>query len=93
MGAPGTWTGVISDSLCAATHETGGEGGLPETEHECTIACVRGGSKYVLVADGQVYAIAAQDDPALAEHAGTKVRVTGELKDGVLTIAAIAPEP
>lgn len=84
------WSGTISDSSCRATHEAGGEAGLPDEPEDCVIACVRGGSKFVLVTDDKkVYLIADQDDPALPAHAGAKVTVTGTLADTVLTIAKI----
>lgn len=85
-----TLTGVISDNSCKGHHEEGGEAGLPEGAHECTLACVRGGSKFVLVSGDKLYLIAKQDDPKLTELAGAKVTVTGDVKDDVLTIASIA---
>lgn len=92
-GAPSaqqSWTGVVSDSSCNAKHEPGGEAGLPESPKDCAVACVRGGSKFVLVTeDEKIYLIAGQDDPALPAHAGAKVTVTGTLVDTVLTISTI----
>ena len=66
-----TWTGQISDSACGAKHEeiVEGQGKMPD--RACTEACVRGGSKYVLVSDGKVLQIANQDNQDLATHAGT----------------------
>lgn len=91
-GVEETWTGNISDSSCKAKHEPGGEAGLPETPKDCTIACVRGGSKYVFVtADNKIFLIAKQDDPALQANAGAKVVVTGSVANDVLTIAKIEP--
>jgi hypothetical protein len=87
-----TWTGVISDNSCRGKHEAGGEAGLPEGDGPCTLACIRGGSKFVLVSDGKLYLIAKQDDPALVTHAGEKVRVTGALQGDVLTVASIQKE-
>ena len=87
-----TWTGTISDNSCHGKHEAGGEAGLPEGERECTLACIRGGSKFVLVTDGKLYLIAKQDDPALVGHAGEKVRITGEMQGDILTVASIQKE-
>lgn len=84
-----TWTGVISDSMCGLHHESGAEG-QETTPAECTRDCVRGGSKYVLVADGQVYAVANQDHDGLPAHAGQPVTVTGSLDGDAITIATIA---
>lgn len=85
-----SWTGTISDSSCNARHEPGGEAGLPDEPSDCTLACVRGGSKFVFVTeDEKIYLIARQDDPALPAHAAAKVVVTGTLADTVLTISKI----
>lgn len=87
-----SWVGVISDNSCKGKHEAGGEAGLPEGEAECTLACIRGGSKFVLVSVGKLYLIAKQDDPALTTHAGARVRVTGSVADDVLTVATIVAD-
>jgi len=84
-----TWSGQISDSACGAKHEEAAEGQGKMPDRECTQACVRGGSKYVLVVDGKVFQIANQDDKDLATHAGHKVQVTGELKANTITISKI----
>jgi len=84
-----TWTGQISDSACGAKHEEAAEGQGKMPDRECTQACVRGGSKYVLVVDGKVFPIANQDNKDLITHAGHTVQVTGELKGGAITISKI----
>jgi len=84
-----TWTGNISDSACGAKHEEAAEGQGKMPDRECTQACVRGGSKYVLVADGKVVQIANQDNKELATHAGHRVKVTGELKGNAITVSKI----
>lgn len=85
----GTWTGRISDSACGARHESGGESGEEMNDRDCTLACVRGGSKFVLVADGKVYKIANQEFADLRTHAGEAVRVAGDLNDDVITVSRI----
>ena len=95
--AESTWTGQISDSACGAKHEEAAEGQGKMPDRDCTQACVRGGSKYVLVVreerDGSsratVLQIANQDNKDLTTHAGHTVRVTGELKGGAITISKI----
>jgi hypothetical protein len=87
--APVTLAGRISDSLCKAKHEEAAEGQGKMPDRDCTLACVRGGSKYVLVADGKVYQIANQTFGDLATHAGHTVRITGELKGDAITVATI----
>ena len=59
------------------------------SEREFTLACVHGGSQFVLVSEGKVYKIANQSFGALAENAGKSVKVSGELKDGAITISSI----
>ena len=59
-------------------------------DRDCTEACVRGGSKYVLVVDGKVLQIANQDNKDLATHAGHAVTVTGEMSGQAITIAKIS---
>ena len=49
-------------------------------DRDCTLACVRGGSKFALVVDGKVFQIANQDLDDLKTHAGHTVMVTGELE-------------
>ena len=85
-----TWTGVISDSMCKRHHESGAEG-QQTTDPDCTRDCVKGGSRYVLLADDTVHAIVNQDQKQLAEHAGTRVIVRGTLQGDAIEIAAIAP--
>lgn len=89
-----TWSGKISDSLCGAVHPEdadaagGGKQGLPD-EHDCTIACVRGGSKYVFLSEGKTYQISNQDLALLTTHAGHSVKLTGELKGDTITVSKI----
>ena len=84
-----TWTGQISDSACGAKHEEAVENEGVMADRECTVACVRGGSKYVLVSDGKVFQIANQDNKDLATHAGHAVKMTGELKGNAITVTKI----
>ena len=89
-GAEQTWTGQISDNICGAKHESGAEGQAVPPDKECTIACVRGGSKFALVAsDGKLYEFTNQDFKDLPTFAGDKVKVTGEMKDSGITVTRI----
>jgi hypothetical protein len=89
LGAEQTWTGKIADSACGAKHEEAVENEGVMADRDCTEACVRGGSKYILVVDGKVLKIANQDNKDLAVHAGHAVKVTGELKGNEITVAKI----
>jgi hypothetical protein len=84
-GAQQTWTGVISDSQCGGNH--GGE----VDERECTTKCIKDGLKYVLATDygANVLPIANQNFPALLEHAGHTVKLTGEMGQGGIVVSAI----
>jgi hypothetical protein len=89
FAAEQTWAGQISDSACGAKHEEAAEGQGKMPDRDCTQACVRGGSKYVLVVDGKVYQITNQDNRDLAAHAGHKVTLTGEMKGQSITVSKI----
>lgn len=89
LAAEQSWTGKIADSACGAKHEEAAEGQGVMADRDCTLACVRGGSKYVLVADGKVFQIANQDKTELATHAGRAVKMTGELKGNAITVSKI----
>ena len=89
FAADQTLTGDISDSMCRAKHELGGEAGNPDNPHDCTLACVRSGSKFVLVVGDKIYDIANQSAPGLADNAGYTVKVTGEVKGDTITASKI----
>lgn len=89
LGAEQTWTGKIGDSACGARHEEAAEGQGVMPDRECTQACVRGGSRYILVVDGKVLKIANQDSKDLAAHAGHTVTITGEMKGDQVTVSKI----
>ncbi|HZT75472.1 MAG TPA: hypothetical protein VFA27_02360 [Vicinamibacterales bacterium] len=93
VAADQTFTGQISDSLCKAKHEEAAEDQGKMSDHDCTVACVKGGSKYVLLgADGKVYDIANQDFKDLEKNAGAHVKITGELKGTAISVSKIDPQ-
>jgi hypothetical protein len=83
-----SWTGVISDSMCARHHESGAEG-QETTDAACTRDCVKGGSKYVLIVGEKVYAISNQQHAGLAQHAGERVVVTGTLSGDAIEVSEV----
>jgi hypothetical protein len=86
-----TWTGQISDSICGRSHKAMAEhGGKMMSDADCTRACVKNGSKYVLVVGGKIYDIQNQDFPGLEEHAGHTVQVTGELSGDSIKASSIS---
>jgi hypothetical protein len=87
--SPVSVTGQISDSLCKAKHEEAAEGQGKMADRECTLACVRGGSKYVLLVGDKVMQITNQTFADLEKHAGHKVKVTGDVKGDQITVSKI----
>ena len=89
LSAQQSWTGQISDSMCKTKHEEAAEGQGKMPDKDCTLSCVKGGSKFVLVADGKVLQIANQDRAELTTLAGQVVTMTGTLKGDTITVATI----
>lgn len=82
-GAKGkTFTGTISDKMCGAKHMMGG------SAKDCTLECVKGGGKFILVDDkGKIYDLSDQEKPK--EFPGAKVKVTGTLKGDTIEVGSI----
>jgi hypothetical protein len=79
-----TFTGAITDSLCAnkAGHA---QMRMGPTDAECTNACISAhGAAYVLYDGTNVYALSDQKTPA--KFAGQQVKVTGTLDAKTKTI-------
>jgi len=91
-----TWTGVITDTMCVASHQSNIEharenSGHTMTNQECTVGCVmRRGQKYVFVSGGKTYRIANQDHTDLATFAAQTVTLTGTLAGDVITVSRVA---
>jgi hypothetical protein len=77
-----SWTGTVSDSHCGAKHAVASDAAAG-----CVSGCVKGGAKYVLVSDGKVYELDAQDK--FAAFAGKSVKVTGDLKGMAIAVASV----
>lgn len=75
----GEWTGYVTDAKCA----NGGKAGAAHAG--CAKGCIKGGEAAVLVdADGKIHEIANQDK--VKDMAGEKVKVTGSVADGKITV-------
>ncbi|HZR24290.1 MAG TPA: hypothetical protein VFA59_11920 [Vicinamibacterales bacterium] len=85
FAADQTWTGSISDKMCGADHK---KMGGKMSDRDCTLACAKGGSPYVLVVDGKVYQLSGHDAD-LKTHAGHTVNLTGELKGDTIKVSKI----
>jgi hypothetical protein len=80
---PDTFTGVISDDMCATAGHASMRMG--PTDADCTKACVMAhGASYVLVDGKDVYVLSDQRRPEA--FAGQKVRVVGTLDAKTKTI-------
>ena len=84
-----TWKGTIGDSMCAMKHEAGKHGDKAADHKTCVEKCVAGGGEYVFLTKDKAIPIANQSFAALKQHAGHEVMVTGEMKDGKLTVSKI----
>jgi hypothetical protein len=95
FAADQTWTGTITDTMCAKSHQSNIEharqnSGKTMTDQECTVGCVmHRGQQYVLVADGKTYQIENQAYAGLAEHAASVVKVTGSLTGSTIKVSTI----
>jgi len=87
-----TMTGMISDSNCGLSHAkmTSAHAGM--TDKACTLACVKGGGKFVFVSGGKVYSIANQNLADLAKNAGDAVSLTGDFNGQTVTVAKVMAE-
>ena len=87
----GTWSGKISDSDCGMSHSKMMAGHKDaKTELDCTLACVKGGGKFVFVTtDGKVYQLDNQSNPEFTKHAGHSVKITGEMTGDAIAVSKI----
>ncbi|MGA2771148.1 MAG: hypothetical protein ABSG26_10070 [Bryobacteraceae bacterium] len=76
-----TFTGVITDSMCAnADHKAMNMG----ADAKCVTECVKAGAKYVLYDGKEAYTLSDQKTPE--KFAAKKVTVTGTLDEKTKTI-------
>jgi hypothetical protein len=89
-----TMNGMISDSMCGVSHAKMMEmhKDTKMTDRDCTLACVKGGGKFVFVSDGKVYNVANQKLAALTEHAGETVTLTGNVEGDTITVSKVTPK-
>ena len=77
--------------MCGKSHA--GMGEMGRNPKDCTLGCVKAGSKYVFVSGDRVYEIKNQNFPALAANAGANVQLTCDVdKDGkTVLVTKVAP--
>jgi hypothetical protein len=79
-----TFAGMITDSRCTARHSMKSN----KTSAECARACVREGSRYVLVDGEEIHAL--EGDPSLLDRlAGVRVEVVGMLEGDTIRIKSV----
>ena len=82
------FTGRVTDAMCgAAQHNMVGKGA------DCIRGCIRRGSRYALVVGDKVYALDTDYKSALTELdklADHQAKVTGQTKDGIITVTSVA---
>jgi hypothetical protein len=84
LAAAKTITGTVSDSHCGVKHATASEAAAHCVEH-----CVSSGnSSYVLVSNGKVYQLDAQDK--FKGLGGKTVTVKGTVKGDSITVTSVA---
>lgn len=84
---PGTFTGVITDTMCGASHDM--MKGHPASE--CVQMCVKGQSSYALYDGKNVFNLSDQKTPA--KFAAQRVKVTGTLDEKSKTIKVSSIQP
>jgi hypothetical protein len=84
-GAEKTFTGVVSDSMCGATHMA-----KDKSPAECTRMCVQQGQKYALVVGTTVYTLQGHE-AELDKLAGQRVTVKGTASGDTLAVSSVAP--
>ena len=83
LAADKSWEGTVSDAMCGAKHMMAG------SAKDCTLACVKKGSKFALVVGDKVYTLEG-NTKGLEDLAGGKAKVTGTMKDTTITVSSVA---
>ena len=85
--APRAFTGVITDTLCGASHAMM----KPSSDEACVKLCVRGSGQYALFDGQNVLKLSDQKTPA--KFAAQKVKVVGIYEEKTKTIKVSSIEP
>jgi hypothetical protein len=80
-----SWSGTISDKMCGPDHKAMQS---KQSDRDCTLACSKEGTPYVLVSGGNVYQLSGHDAD-LKTHAGHSVTISGELKGGTIRVSKV----
>jgi hypothetical protein len=80
-----TMTGTVNDFMCGTKHTM-----MPGTpDKECTLTCIKMGSKYGLVVADKVYQLDGKE-AELEKFAGGKAKITGTLDGDTIHVTAVA---
>lgn len=82
---PKTLTGIVSDSMCVATHML-----KDKSPAECTRLCVKDGQSYALLVGKNVYTLTGHQRE-LDQLAGQTVTVTGRLNGNTFEVESVTP--
>ena len=80
-----TWSGLISDKMCGADHRAMDS---KLSDRDCTLACSKDGTPYVLVSGDKMYQLSGHDAD-LKTHAGHSVKISGELKGNTIRVSKV----
>jgi hypothetical protein len=86
---PQTFTGVITDTMCAAKPHSAMM--KDKSEAECVRSCIKGPFGYALYDGANVMKLSDQKTPA--KYAAQKVKVTGTYDEKSKTLTASSIEP
>jgi hypothetical protein len=85
--AKGTFTGIVSDSMCGAKHM------MPGDAVGCAHACLKQGSKYALVVGDKVYILDTSDKTTsdeLDKLIGQKAKVSGAAEGDTIKVTSVS---
>lgn len=90
-----TFTGAIMDSECAGmgNHDAGYKMTTTNTPKDCTLACVKSGSQFVLYNSGRKLTYKLDDQEKPRDFAGDNVKVIGTYDSSTKTIHVEKIEP
>ena len=84
-----TLKGTISDSMCGRKHSAEKHEGKGADHRACVEKCINDGGEYVFLTGDKAMKITNQKFAGLKTHAGHEVMLTGDVKDGAVTVSKI----
>lgn len=82
-----TYEGMITDTRCGARHSAA----IGGTAADCTLACVRGGERFVLVDGDTTYSLEG-DVIVLKRVAGQRVKIAGTLNGRKISVTSLVTD-